>query len=524
MDNDSSQNDFLSDQDPSFEESYDLISVPKEHLDIVFSQKSFIKHLDFSTLKEQADQGEAEAQFRVAECYRNGENIQRSYPSAILYYKLAADQGHRYAQYFLADLYDYGLGVKQDFVQALYYYKLAAEKNCPESLAKLGKFYYEGKGGVERSPEKAIDYYQTAEHLGSIAALDYLADAYEQGIGVEKSEERAWYYREKKFQCVKMQADEGDACAQALLGSYYQKGNGVEKSMESAVHYYQLSADQNYSKGLFKLGECYAEGRGVQRSSEKTIHYYSLAADQGYPLAQAMLAKYLLENKINEEQAVHYLKLIVQNRQCYFWLLASCEYNLAKCFEKGTGIRQSAKNALYYYTISAENGQKLAQKRLGDAYWKGELGLKKSPERAVEYYLLAGNQGCSCSLEIIGDCYALGKVVKQSYEKAFYYYKLAAEIDIKKGHGASIYVLARCFEYGVGTEKSLEKALQYYRFAGENGFSRGYYKLWRLYKEMGGEENARKAAAYFNLAVKGNDPYALYELQGGVCDLIDFII
>ena len=102
----------------------------------------------------------------------------------------------------------------------------------------------------------------------------------------------------------------------------------------------------------------------------------------------------------------------------------------------------------------------------------------------------------------MGQCYERGEGVETSQEKAFYYYNLAAEIDIKKGHCTSIYTLARCYELGIGTQKSLKKAIHYYKIAAENGFKEGYYRVGCCYIEMGGEDNAKKAVIYFKMAAQ----------------------
>ena len=207
------KSDFKSRQNPSFEESYDALSIPRENLNIIFSLKP--NDEGFLTLKKQADNGSADAQFEIGSCYKEGEHIQKSYKSAFNYYKLAADQGHRGAQVCLAILYDEGLGVKQDSEQAFYYYKLAAEQESSGALAELGKFYREGRGGVERSPKEAIRYYEMAGDLGNSNAWNYLAEAYERGVGVEKSEEKARYYQQKRFNYTKEEADAGDSCSQS---------------------------------------------------------------------------------------------------------------------------------------------------------------------------------------------------------------------------------------------------------------------------------------------------------------------
>ena len=84
-------------------------------------------------------------------------------------------------------------------------------------------------------------------------------------------------------------------------------------------------------------------------------------------------------------------------------------------------------------------------------------------------------------------------------EKAFHFYKKAAEIDMKIGFSTSIFALARCYELGIGTEVSLKKAIHYYKFSVENGFTPGYYEAGSCYLKMGGDENKIKADFYYKL-------------------------
>jgi len=67
----------------------------------------------------------------------------------------------------------------------------------------------------------------------------------------------------------------------------------------------------------------------------------------------------------------------------------------------------------------------------------------------------------------------------------------------------------------IGTEKSLEKAIYNYKLAAENGFKDGYYSAGLCYKQLGGEENAKKAVAFFKMAAAENDVNAQRELAEG---------
>lgn len=496
----------------SFQENYEAISIPIENLQTLFPKNFHADHKDFLALKQKADGGSADAQFEIAYCYWIGKNARPSFKLAFRYSKMAADQGHCGSQNFLAFFYNEGIGVKQDYQKAFYYYQLAAQQGSASALACLGKFYEMGLGGVEKNLQEAIRFYEIASDLDNSLAWKYLAEAYESGTGVEKSLEKANFYRRKVFLATQKEADEGDAFSQCSLGLFFENGIGVEKSIESALKYYQMSADQNCANGLFCLAECFAEGKGVQTSSDKAIHYYKLAADQGYILAQSTLAGYLIKNKINPTLAVRYFKSVIQSGEKELKILSYCESHLARCFESGIGVKQSITNALYYYKKAAEHGEFFSQSRLGEAYRNGELGLKKSIEKAFFWHLEAAKQGSAINLEIIGRFYEKGEGVAQSPEKAFEYYQSAAGISIREGYGKSIYNLARCYEKGIGTEKSLEKAIYNYKLAAENGFKEGYYSAGLCYQELGGEENAKKAVSYFKMAAAENDVNAQFAL------------
>ena len=50
-------------------------------------------------MKQAADRGNKDAQFRYGDLTRTGKGIKRNAKDAARYYKMAADQGHAQAQY-----------------------------------------------------------------------------------------------------------------------------------------------------------------------------------------------------------------------------------------------------------------------------------------------------------------------------------------------------------------------------------------------------------------------------------------
>ena len=74
---------------------------------------------DINTLKQQAQKGNAQAQFKLGLMYVLGQGVPQDDVEAVKWFRLAADQGDAYAQYSLGEMYTNGQGVPQDDVQAV---------------------------------------------------------------------------------------------------------------------------------------------------------------------------------------------------------------------------------------------------------------------------------------------------------------------------------------------------------------------------------------------------------------------
>lgn len=250
---------------------------------------------EFLIWEQRGDEGDPDAQYELAKCYRDGNHVKKSYLQAFYYFKLAADQGHPQAQTSTAFCYEYGDGVKQSNERAFHYYKLAADQGHIGAQSCLGKFYAEGKG-ILKSYEKAFHYYKLAADKGNIIALEYLAEAYEKGLGVECSAERAAFYLQQKINHLKSKSAAGNPNAQFILGTYFEKGLSVDQDLRQAISYYQLAAknghllakkrlepfdllvtlsDNDMEKAINDLIDDYENGiRTTTPDSESNMHFY----------------------------------------------------------------------------------------------------------------------------------------------------------------------------------------------------------------------------------------------------------
>lgn len=96
--------------------------------------------------------------------------IEKDVTKGIDYLTKAADAGFSPAQVNLGRAYmnpQYGL--KRDLDKGLKYFLAAAEQNNADAMLYMG-FNYEVGRGVEKSKEKALEWYEKAEKLGNKAA------------------------------------------------------------------------------------------------------------------------------------------------------------------------------------------------------------------------------------------------------------------------------------------------------------------------------------------------------------------
>ena len=103
--------------------------------------------------------GNAEAQYKLGDCYYYSRGVTENDTEAIYWYRLAAQHGLAQAQSIMGELYAKGRLVPQSYTDSVYWYKLAAEQGDNWSLLKLGDYSFYGQGVVQNYNE-AVAWYR----------------------------------------------------------------------------------------------------------------------------------------------------------------------------------------------------------------------------------------------------------------------------------------------------------------------------------------------------------------------------
>jgi TPR repeat protein len=509
---------------------------------------------DYSTALQEwvplAQQGNANAQYRLALMYEIGDGVDQNYKTAVKWHKLAAEQGHVFAQSKLGFIFsgggsgEYFEGVPLNYETAVKWYELAAKQGDLYAQVSLGEMYERGQG-VTQNFETARKLYKLAAEKGddgaraALSELDRLLVAAEQGDAPAQLN-LGWMYFEGKgvpqdyktaVKWFRLAAEQGDAGAQYNLGLMYAKGQGIPQDDKTAVKWFRLAAEQGYADAQHNLGVMYNQGQGVPQDYKTAAKWYRLAAEQGIAHAQFNLGVMYANGRGVPQDNVYAhmwwdiaassgIKDAVKNRDIVAKRMTEAEISIANelarhcienryknCeqsgFQKGLTAYRSGDyaTALREWTPLAEQGLDRAQYNLGVMYANGR-GVPQDDKTAVKWYRLAAEQGYAAAQYKLGFMYANGRGVSQDYKTAAKWYTLAAE----QGDAYAQFNLGVMYANGRGVPKDDKTAVKWYRLAAEQGNVRAQSNLGLMYFEgKGVPKDNVYAHMWYDVAASSGD-------------------
>ncbi|CAA6603783.1 conserved exported hypothetical protein [Rhodospirillaceae bacterium LM-1] len=233
---------------------------PMEDAEAAFNRGNF--EAAVRIWKPLADQGNATAQYRLAEAYSEGKGVAKDGAEAARWLRKSADHGDAGSQYATGYFFSTGLLVPQDDAEAVRWYRKSADQGYKYGQLALGYCYEEGKG-VPQDYAEAVRWFRKA-------------------------------------------ADQGDAHGQDRLGLSYETGRGVARNYAEAVRLYRKAADQGNSNAQLRLGNMYRQGKGVTRDLTTAYMWFALAASENdEPSNDARESLERLEMILTPQQVAH---------------------------------------------------------------------------------------------------------------------------------------------------------------------------------------------------------------------------
>ena len=234
----------------------------------------------FEATKAKAENGDAEAQYKLGNCYTSGEGVSTNFSEAVKWFHKAADQGQVQAQVMFGYAYFSGESVPRDSSEAVKWFRKAADQGYYMAQAYLAECYCHGDG-VPQDYGEAVKWYRKAAEQGYAVAQYNLGKCYQNSNGVPGDFAAA----AKWFRAA---ADQGFSDAQLVLGAFYREGKGVTQDYTEAVKWFRKAADQGDPLAEAALGMSFADGQGVPQNDIEAYIWLSLAAAQGQKSAAFM--------------------------------------------------------------------------------------------------------------------------------------------------------------------------------------------------------------------------------------------
>ena len=231
----------------------------------------------FEWLLKASNKGHAAAQFNLSSLYFNGEGVVKSNDEAIKWLIKSGEQGIRAAQVHLNELYHRGIEIPKNYIKAAYWAEKAADLGHVESQYILA-VYYDAGNGVSQSDKLSTVWFSKAAHNGHAQAQSRLAMAYQYGIGISPDEElsKQWYKKAVK---------NGDPYAKPLLVIAYD------------ISYSKDVSQTNYwSKQVALSGD-------VEAMFMLSKYYFSINTTQGFENSYVW-ANLMIENGAKAEKLI----------------------------------------------------------------------------------------------------------------------------------------------------------------------------------------------------------------------------
>lgn len=202
---------------------------------------------------------------------------------------------------FLVGVVAYDRG---DYATAFAEFNAPDTRSVPEAKFFLGRMYLFGSG-VAADPEKGIALLREAADAGVLDAAIALAQAYDLGRTVPKDRMEGYRY-------WLMAAELGHGKAMLEVGLRLEAGEtptGADPA--AAARWFGKAAKAGEIVANAYLGVLYEEGRGVIKHLAEAERLYRLAAGKGSFFAMDHLARFLLEQGRDLEEARQFAELAV---------------------------------------------------------------------------------------------------------------------------------------------------------------------------------------------------------------------
>ena len=397
---------------------------------------------------DEAEAGSADAQYRLALMFRDGNGAERSTELFEHWIREAALQGHAAAQCEYADLL-VSEGGEDNLAEASHLYQSSAEKGWEDAMAKVA-VSGNGTEDPQRAEVKAI-FRELAERGNPFDEFRYADLLLRTALTRdERTEALRWFEKA---------AEHGNLNAMHQAAMMHLNGTGTKKDTAKYIEYMEKAASGGRTASMMNIADAYHSGRWVAKDDAKALAWYLKAAALGVGKAQYNAAVMYRDGegteadpKKAEEWFLAYSRSAIVNHQ--IWASEAARYSKLNAPADPIKLLKEA----------AGNRSNVAAFQLGNIFRDGVM-MPADFRKAAEMYISTEKE-LSFFTVAAADSICNGLGGEPDCMRALELYLKAA---VTNGDPTAYLRLAHLYRDGRGTEKNHDKYIQCLLFSAERG-------------------------------------------------------
>ena len=193
---------------------------------------------------------------------------------------------------------------EKDTALAIQSFEIAAERGSSIALHALGLIHLEGIG-VQKSKERAYEFFSQGAKKKYPPSQNMLGALYMQGI---PNPNRKFYNYKKAGQLFEQAAAKNYGPAQYNLGNAFRTGRGKPKDLKASHDWFQRAAEQEVAEAQYFLAVSYELGAVKDRDLNLAKHWFCKAASQELVQAEIIIRKRYGGMRSCPSQRVNYVE------------------------------------------------------------------------------------------------------------------------------------------------------------------------------------------------------------------------
>jgi len=335
-----------------------------------------------------------------------------------------AEEGNATAQYQLAEISFSGEGVPQNFAAAFHWAGKAAEQKEPRALYRLAAMLHQGDGVQRNMVQAGAMFQESLKGLRELAnngnpdAMGKLGTLFTTGVTAPPD-------LEEGLKWIQKSAEAGWPKAQYDLAGHLLFGRGVSLNKNEAIEWMTRAAKGGSANAQYNLGVANANADGMPRNLVAARQWLLKARRSGDPKLSGRAKQLLAKVESGDLRELPDLKTLGASAAKG---VADAQYRLGRVYREGVGVAQDYLKAEKFFRQAAAQDHSHSCYGLGGLYMGG-LGVKKDAKEAHKWWSQAASRGLAVAQLDLGILLVKGEGVPQDNAEAYMWLTLAARTE-----------------------------------------------------------------------------------------------